>query len=548
MQTLVLYGLLISNTADHSSTPHGYIMKTPYIASLICALIVLCLQSCKKNEAVHRPQEASIKMANTADTAPSTFNEIAVINWSAAQGQLKGTHEIHGEAVNGKLYIFGGFDVNKMPATFAPTKRAYRYDPVAGTWAPIKSMPYLPNGDNFGGATHMGVTTDGADIYFAGGYISNAAGTGQTFGTDQVWKYIVATDSYIRLPNLPQPLAAGQLRYLNGLLHYMGGANLSRQDINTHYVLNLADPGSGWTLAAPLLDAVNHPGSAVLNGKIYFIGGAHHQDENTVTQKTMQVYTPETDSWQRLADMPKSVDHISSAVITLNNRILVLGGELSHNVLSNAVQMYNPETNIWTELTPLPSARSAGVAAVLNGNIYYTGGNFSTVNRKGVPVYGTLPLADALVRSGDYAAVNYGADTSLAVKATTNVSFNRKSYLKFSVGSLNNYTSVKLRIYGYNADNSTTNTVYCYAVDNDNWAENTINFNNAPASVGQPISTASITSNKAYLEFDVTTYVRSQQNTDNVVTLLLKDKANKNLTYLFNSKENKLNKPVLVIN
>jgi hypothetical protein len=65
-----------------------------------------------------------------------------------------------------------------------------------------------------------------------------------------------------------------------------------------------------------------------------------------------------------------------------------------------------------------------------------------------------LPLADAFVRNGSYAAKNYGSDTSLIVKGTATSGTSRISYLKFSLSGISNVTSAKLRLYGRNTENT----------------------------------------------------------------------------------------------
>ena len=330
---------------------------------------------------VNRPQIGALEIVKVTSSSTPAFTRIS---WGTAASQPYGTHEVHGEVVNNKLYIFGGYDVTK--STFTPTKRSYRYDPNTNTWQAIADLPHTPKGTNFGGITHVGTATDGTNIYFAGGYPSNSTGDGQVFGTKQVWRYNVASNNYTALPSLPAELAAGQLKYLNGKLHYMGGANKARADVSVHYALDLNNLSAGWKALAPLPNATNHGGSAVYNGKIYYIGGAHGQNDATVMQRTVQVYNPATNTWTKVADMPNGRDHISSSVVVMGNRILVLGGQTSYNVSSALVSAYTPSTNTWQELTPLPANRSTGVAAVLNGNIYYTGGIRSKVNYKGVPV------------------------------------------------------------------------------------------------------------------------------------------------------------------
>ena len=324
---------------------------------------------------------ATVTVNVSEGTSPPNLSSI---QWGTAASQLMATHEVHGETVNGKLYIFGGYDIQKQP-DWTPTKRAYVYDPALNKWSPIADLPHTPRGANFGGITHEGLTTDGTDIYLAGGYTAKSTGSGQIFGTKQVWKYNVASNTYTALPNLPKELAAGQMQYIKGKLHYAGGANLARADIAEHYVLDLDNLAAGWKASVPLSNPRNHPGSTVFGGKMYYIGGAHHQDNATVAQKTVEVFDPESNTWTKLADMPVGRDHISSSVFVMGNRIIVIGGETSHNVKTKLVSAYDPGTNTWSELTPLPATTSAGVGVALNGSIYYTGGNFSKTNRKGVP-------------------------------------------------------------------------------------------------------------------------------------------------------------------
>jgi N-acetylneuraminic acid mutarotase len=345
-------------------------IKVRFTVILICLISVLYLQNCNKGQSEKPPVEPTTTQTIAADpelkgaaAATSDLNNFSAIDWGTAKGQPLLTHEVYGEAVNGKLYIFGGYDVNKRPG-WTPTKRAFVYNPATDGWSAIADLPQTPTGSGFGGITHCGLTNDGTDIYFAGGYTSNAAGTGQLFGTKQVWKYNIAFNNYTRLPDLPQALATGQLRYLNGKIHYMGGANLSRQDVAVHYALDLNNLAAGWKTLASLSNPANHPGSAVYNGKIYFLGGAHLKDESTMAQKTLEVYDEATNKWTNLAPMPVGKDHIASDVVVMGSRILVLGGETAHNVLSKLVSAYTPATNTWEELTPLPVGKSAGVAAV----------------------------------------------------------------------------------------------------------------------------------------------------------------------------------------
>ena len=291
--------------------------------------------------------------------------------------QPDGVSEAQGLSLNGKLYTFGGFDNRKACCT--PTDRAYVYDPAANSWTPLAPMP-----DH--GATHAGTTTDGQDIFYAGGYIANASWTAQIFGTRAVWRYNVAANTYTRLPDLPIERAAGQLEYLGGQLHYFGGTNMARtQDVGDHYVLDLRAGATTWTTAASLPNPRHHMGSVVLGGKIYAIGGQHHHDEQLVTQASVDVYDPATDSWTALRDLPSARSHIANSTFVLNGRVVTAGGEAAHNVAIADVSAYDPATDTWTALTSLPVARVSGVAAVIGGGFVFTGGSSSAQGWRATP-------------------------------------------------------------------------------------------------------------------------------------------------------------------
>ncbi|MEO6328759.1 MAG: DNRLRE domain-containing protein, partial [Ginsengibacter sp.] len=158
-------------------------------------------------------------------------------------------------------------------------------------------------------------------------------------------------------------------------------------------------------------------------------------------------------------------------------------------------------------------------------------------------------LADAVVRGKTYGNVNYGSDTSLAVKGTSAVGdLTRLSYLKFPLNnSISNVTYAKLRLYGRNTEDATTINVSVFGVNDDSWIENRITYNNAPAGSSPALSSAGINGVAKYYEFDVTNFVQAQSTGDKIAGFLLKDIANSSKKAGFNSKENPQNKPQLVI-
>ncbi|HEY1334268.1 MAG TPA: kelch repeat-containing protein [Myxococcaceae bacterium] len=144
---------------------------------------------------------------------PDGGSGFTTIGWSQLAERPLGTSEGQGELVGGKLYTFGGF--NWSAACCTPWRYAFVYDPASDAWSPLADMPE--------GVTHAGMTTDGTDIFYAGGFIEDASRTYQIFGTKHVWRYRVASNTYEAMPDLPVERGGGALQYLDGKLHYFGG-------------------------------------------------------------------------------------------------------------------------------------------------------------------------------------------------------------------------------------------------------------------------------------------------------------------------------------
>ncbi|MEK6480262.1 PKD domain-containing protein [Catalinimonas sp. 4WD22] len=357
--------------------------------------------------AVVGPIRLTIEVTNTQSEKSSADVQVNIndkvvqtslsqgLSWSTGTPQPLGNSEGQSEVVNGKLYSFSGFDIEKRPS-YTPTERVYVYDPQLDSWTLLNPMPKMHPNSAHGGVTHAGFTTDGANIYFAGGYAASANGNGQIFGTKYVYKYIVASDSYERLPDLPLARASGGLEYIDGKLYYVGGENAARnEDQGDLFVLDLHNLNAGWTnlTDSPLPNPRNHLGSAVINGKLYVVGGQHQKDNNLTTQDDVHMFDPATETWTKVTDLPDIDEvpdnltpgkgHITNATFAYDNKIFVLGGEYQFlGPYSKSVLAYNPAANEWIRYSDMPTVRSSGIAGIVDGVMYYsTGRNSSTTYR-----------------------------------------------------------------------------------------------------------------------------------------------------------------------
>lgn len=154
------------------------------------------------------------------------------------------------------------------------------------------------------------------------------------------------------------------------------------------------------------------------------------------------------------------------------------------------------------------------------------------------------PVGDADIYQGS-STTNYGTNTILRAKNTSGSSVTRKTYVKFDLTSANltNIQSAKVRLYCSALDGTYSVTAYQQATDT--WTETALTWGNAPA-IGTAIGAQSINATAKYFEWDVTSYVQSQNSGDKVVSLCFADAATAGLMATFESKEG-TNKPQLVI-
>jgi len=72
--------------------------------------------------------------------------------------------------------------------------------------------------------------------------------------------------------------------------------------------------------------------------------------------------------WQTLARMPTARQELATAV--LNGKIYAIGGYDSSGTPTNIVEVYDPATNTWTSAHPIPRALHHNCAAVAAGKLF----------------------------------------------------------------------------------------------------------------------------------------------------------------------------------
>nr|7ONA_A Chain A, SAKe6AC [synthetic construct] len=268
-----------------------------------------------------------------------------------------------GSHMNGRIYAVGGYDGSPDGHTHLNSVEAY--DPETDEWSFVAPMTTPRSG--------VGVAVLNGRIYAVGGY--DGSPDGHTH-LNSVEAYDPETDEWSFVAPMTTPRSGVGVAVLNGRIYAVGGYDGS-PDGHTHLnSVEAYDPETDeWSFVAPMTTPRSGVGVAVLNGRIYAVGGYDGSPDGHTHLNSVEAYDPETDEWSFVAPMTTPRSGVGVAV--LNGRIYAVGGydgsPDGHTHL-NSVEAYDPETDEWSFVAPMTTPRSGVGVAVLNGRIYAVGG------------------------------------------------------------------------------------------------------------------------------------------------------------------------------
>ena len=195
-----------------------------------------------------------------------------------------------------------------------------------------------------------------------------------------------------------------QTRRVGGyILSFLGAVGLSlclTSPVRAEGTVIAGTTGPGtWFKLASMGQKQNEAATALLDGKIYVIGGFGANSDDPIPR--VQVYDAAKDSWSEGTPLPEAVHHAGAVVV--GGKIYFVGG--FHNPFGKRdpidhVWMYDPATKAWTARAPMPSPRGALVVAAIGDKIYAAGGEQLRPAGKPVPQGGapnTEPVTDLTV-------------------------------------------------------------------------------------------------------------------------------------------------------
>lgn len=254
-----------------------------------------------------------------------------------------------------------------------PTDRASVYDP---------GQPRAASGVVWGGfdplpapRKNMGVVAVGNTLYVVGGDDANGPTSSVLAYDTSLRDQSVAGKNaqWATKAPLPESRANLAVAVLDGKIYAVGG----ERDGAPVAAATVYDPAADrWSALPPLPEGRTDLAAAGADGKLYVLGGT--TVAGTAPKRpgltTVAVYDPATNRWSAAPAMPTARSGL--ATIAVGTMIYALGGQQDGASLK-AAERFDPQANAWSALAPMRDARR-NLAATSRENIIYAAGGIGT--------------------------------------------------------------------------------------------------------------------------------------------------------------------------
>jgi len=296
--------------------------------------------------------------------------------WATGTDMPSERSDLQSLSCGGQLLLLGGLNHSGVVVG-----NMWAFDPINEIYSEQASMP-TPR-YRFGAACVSKVGEAGTShmLYVAGGFADADTGnSGQSLATVDIFD--VASGVWTSGPSLTVARGDLALAAVGETLFAIGGYDWSYNTMDTMEVLDTLAATPAWMLGAAMPHPKGDVQAAVVASKIYVPGGWNAE---STFLTSMLVYDPAAGSWSEAA--PMSAPRGDKAVVALDGRIFVIGGEMWSGSTStcdwgwgpedcavnlipmHGVEMYSPEDDAWTHMAPLPASRFRFAAAAISGRL-----------------------------------------------------------------------------------------------------------------------------------------------------------------------------------
>ena len=282
-------------------------------------------------------------------------------------------HDLQAIAVAGEIYAISGAGDYTVHAVEI-------YDVESDTWRP---GPPIPTQRGWFGAARIG-----DEVYVCGGKRVRSDEEKQQTGDpyhfeirDSVEVLDLKTQTWSATTPLSKPRAGLVAVACKGQIYAVGGNSMNAEpEIGQRHLdrVEVFDPATArWTLGVPLPKAVQGPGVAVVQDKIYVATGIGEDGP----RPDFHVFDPETNHWSPLPPIP--TPRCDPGCVAVGRAIYVFGGWGGSAPYHTAVEVYDIDAGTWSSETPMPTKKAWMATANVGERIFVMGGAHKWENREG---------------------------------------------------------------------------------------------------------------------------------------------------------------------
>lgn len=276
--------------------------------------------------------------------------------WELVQDLPQGRWGACSVGVNGKLYVFGGFDTS-----FQIRNEAWTFDPAEGVWTPLQAMP--------SGRAQMGCVTDGNLIYVIGG-------TNGINPTNQLWIYNPETNAWTSGPNIPTGLHGPATALINPYIYACGGISaetgLATRNCFRYHVANQV-----WASTFPLTLARYRTHGVAIGSLFIAVGSNIGFGASTGAEYNIDICDTTTGQCALSSDAPYRL-WFDPGAVAYNDKVYILGLDEGPNPRQTSL-VYDPSTDSFNAFVDLLTPQNNTTASMVDNYLYVVGGGDGTV-------------------------------------------------------------------------------------------------------------------------------------------------------------------------
>lgn len=313
------------------------------------------------------------------------------LRWERAAAAGVQRQELYPEVLDGKIYVAGGL----LSPNTGYSAHFEAYDLAQDRWTRLATLPQARH--------HIALAAAAGQIYGIGGF-SGGFPNWQAEAT--VFRYDPKADRWHAGPALPSPRAEGVAAAVGSKIYVIGGRVRATPDashFNDHadtVIAEVLDTSTAqWSRIADAPTARNSAASAVIDGRIYVVGGrqALRQADGSLRQvnvAALEVFDPATGQWSSRAPMPQAQGGLAAAAHA--GKLYVFGGEqwVPEQKVFSESWVYDPATDRWAPAPALPTPRHGLGAATVGDRIHVFGGGLRVGGNAATDVHEVLVVGE----------------------------------------------------------------------------------------------------------------------------------------------------------